>query len=164
MFAGVVLELNELASLTLAGRVLAHNANRFRPFYHVGLVSVGSKPTVSTSGQVIPALPERGRRLRRLERRMTSQDFQGGDITAFLAASNWISLKPTSKATSHVGNHRHLRRRGSRIPPLAGGLSGRPFSAESKIRRNRPRERSTNSNLKVLVITVPSSRGLEIKN
>jgi len=170
MFAGVVLELNELG-LTHFG---------WAAFWPIMLIALGlfimwgsfqwgSKPTVSTSGTGDPrttlneAVVFGG-----LERRMTSQDFQGGDITAIfggveldLTEANIQGNEATLAITAIFGGVE------VRIPPTwQVAFRGAPIfgGIEDKTRTARVND-PTNSNLKVLVITgAVIFGGLEIKN
>ena len=170
MFAGVILELNELG-ITHFG---------WAAFWPMMLIALGlfvmwgsfqwgSKPTVSTSGIGDPrttlneAVVFGG-----LERRMTSQDFQGGDITAIfggveldLTEANIQGTEATLAITAIFGGVE------VRIPPnWQVAFRGAPIfgGIEDKTRTSRVND-PANSNLKVLVITgAVIFGGLEIKN
>jgi predicted membrane protein len=169
-FAGVILELNELG-ITRFG---------WAAFWPMMLIALGlfvmwgssqwsSKATAPTSGTGDPrttlneAVVFGG-----LERRMTSQDFQGGDITAIfggveldLTEANIKGTEATLAITAIFGGVE------VRIPPTwQVAFRGAPIfgGIEDKTRTSRVDD-PANSNLKVLVITgAVIFGGLEIKN
>jgi predicted membrane protein len=170
MLAGIVLELNELG-ITHFG---------WAAFWPMMLIALGlfimwgsfqwgSKPAVSTSGAGDPrttlneAVVFGG-----LERRMTSQDFQGGDITAIfggveldLTEANIQGPEATLAITAIFGGVEVRIPRNWQVAfrgaPIFGGI-------EDKTRTSRIDD-PANSNLKVLVITgAVIFGGLEIKN
>ena len=170
IFAGVILELNELG-ITHFG---------WAAFWPMMLIALGlfimwgssqwsSKPAAPTSGTGDPrttlneAVVFGG-----LERRMTSQDFQGGDVTAIfggveldLTEANIQGTEATLAITAIFGGVE------VRIPPTwQVAFRGAPIfgGIEDKTRTARVDD-PANSNLKVLVITgAVIFGGLEIKN
>jgi predicted membrane protein len=170
IFAGVILELNELG-ITHFG---------WAAFWPMMLIALGlfimwgssqwsSRTPAPTSGTGDPrttlneAVVFGG-----LERRMTSQDFQGGDITAIfggveldLTEANIRANEATLAITAIFGGVE------VRIPPdWQVAFRGAPIfgGIEDKTRTSRVND-PANSNLKVLVITgAVIFGGLEIKN
>ena len=170
MFAGVVLQLNELG-ITHFG---------WASFWPMMLIALGlfimwgssqwsSKPVASTSrgGDPRTTLNE-AVVFGGLERRMTSQDFQGGDITAIfggieldLTEANIQANEATLAITAIFGGVE------VRVPPnWQVAFRGAPIfgGVEDKTRAARVVD-PANPNLKVLVITgAVIFGGLEIKN
>jgi len=170
MFAGVILQLNELGITHLG----------WASFWPMMLIALGlfimwgssqwsSKPVASTSrgGDPRTTLNE-AVVFGGLERRMTSQDFQGGDITAIfggieldLTEANIQANEATLAITAIFGGVE------VRVPPnWQVAFRGAPIfgGVEDKTRAARVVD-PANPNLKVLVITgAVIFGGLEIKN
>ena len=170
MFAGVVLQLNELG-------ITHFGWSQIWPMMLIALglfVMWGS----SQRGSKTFASPSKGGDPRTtlneavvfggLERRMTSQDFQGGDITAIfggieldLTEANIIANEATLAITAIFGGVE------VRVPPnWQVAFRGAPIfgGVEDKTRTSRVVD-PANPNLKVLVITgAVIFGGLEIKN
>ena len=170
MFVGVVLQLNELGYTHFGWAQLWPMALiALGIFVFWGSLERRNKPTPSLSGEEDPrttlneAVVFGG-----LERRMTSQDFQGGDVTAIfggveldLTEANIVANEATLAITTIFGGVE------LRIPPnWQVAFRGAPIfgGIEDKTRTSRVAE-PANSNLKVLVITgAVIFGGLEIKN
>ena len=172
MFAGVILQLNELG-------ITHFGWNQLWPMLLIALgffVFWGSlewrhKPTdsssTSTEGDPRTTLNE-AVVFGGLERRMTSQDFQGGDVTAIFGGVELdmteakIQAKEATLAITAIFGGVELR-----VPPnWQVAFRGAPIfgGIEDKTRTARV-EDPANSDLKVLVITgAVIFGGLEIKN
>jgi len=170
MFAGVVLQLNQLGITHFGWAALwPMMLIAFGLFVMWGSFQWGSKPVASTSAAGDPrttlneAVVFGG-----LERRMTSQDFQGGDITAIfggveldLTEANMQANEATLAITAIFGGVE------VRVPPTwQVAFRGAPIfgGVEDKTRTARVDD-PANPNLKTLVITgAVIFGGLEIKN
>ena len=170
MFAGVVLQLNQLGITHFGWAALwPMMLIAFGLFVMWGSFQWGSKPVASTSAAGDPrttlneAVVFGG-----LERRMTSQDFQGGDITAIfggveldLSEANMQANEATLAITAIFGGVE------VRVPPTwQVAFRGAPIfgGVEDKTRTARVDD-PANPNLKTLVITgAVIFGGLEIKN
>jgi predicted membrane protein len=170
IFAGVILQLNQLGITHFGwGALWPMMLIALGLFVMWGSLQWGSKPAVSTSGTGDPrttlneAVVFGG-----LERRMTSQDFQGGDITAIfggieldLTEANMQATEATLAITAIFGGVE------VRVPPSwQVAFRGAPIfgGVEDKTRTARVDD-PANPNLKVLVITgAVIFGGLEIKN
>ena len=170
MFAGVVLQLNQLGITHFGWAALwPMMLIAFGLFVMWGSFQWGSKPVASTSAAGDPrttlneAVVFGG-----LERRMTSQDFQGGDITAIfggveldLTEANMQANEATLAITAIFGGVE------VRVPPTwQVAFRGAPIfgGVEDKTRTARVND-PANPNLKTLVITgAVIFGGLEIKN
>ena len=170
MFAGVVLQLNQLGITHFGWAALwPMMLIAFGLFVMWGSFQWGSKPVASTSAAGDPrttlneAVVFGG-----LERRMTSQDFQGGDITAIfggveldLTEANMQANEATLAITAIFGGVE------VRVPPSwQVAFRGAPIfgGVEDKTRTARVDD-PANPNLKTLVITgAVIFGGLEIKN
>jgi predicted membrane protein len=170
MLAGIVLQLNQLG-ITHFGWA------QFWPMILIGLglfvlwgsLEWGNKPILSGSREGDPRTTlNEAVIFGGLERRMTSQDFQGGDITAIfggieldLTEANMQANETTLAITTIFGGV------DMRIPPTwQVAFRGAPIfgGIEDKTRTARVAD-PTNSNLKTLVITgAVIFGGLEIKN
>ena len=170
MFAGVVLQLNQLGITHFGWAALwPMMLIAFGLFVMWGSFQWGSKPVASTSAAGDPrttlneAVVFGG-----LERRMTSQDFQGGDITAIfggveldLTEANMQANEATLAITAIFGGVE------VRVPPSwQVAFRGAPIfgGVEDKTRTARVDDPAS-PNLKTLVITgAVIFGGLEIKN
>ena len=170
MFAGVVLQLNQLGITHFGWAALwPMMLIAFGLFVMWGSFQWGSKPVASTSAAGDPrttlneAVVFGG-----LERRMTSQDFQGGDITAIfggieldLTEASIQGSEATLAITAIFGGVE------VRVPPnWQVAFRGAPIfgGIEDKTRTSRSGD-PANSNIKMLVITgAVIFGGLEIKN
>jgi predicted membrane protein len=170
MFAGVVLQLNQLGITHFGWAALwPMMLIAFGLFVMWGSFQGSSKPGVSTSGTGDPrttlneAVVFGG-----LERRMTSQDFQGGDITAIfggveldLTEASMQANEATLAITAIFGGVE------VRVPPAwQVAFRGAPIfgGVEDKTRTARVDD-TASSSLKTLVITgAVIFGGLEIKN
>lgn len=169
MFAGVILQLNELGKIRFGWAQLWPTALIALGIFVIWSSLERRKVVVSTStgGDPRTTLNE-AVVFGGLERRMTSQDFQGGDVTAIfggveldLTEANIQAKEATLAITVIFGNVE------IRVPPTwQVAFRGAPIfgGIEDKTRTARV-EDPANSNLKVLVITgAVIFGGLEIKN
>jgi predicted membrane protein len=170
MFAGVVLQLNELGLTHFGwGAFWPMMLIAFGLFVMWGSFQWSSKPAASASASGDPrttlseAVVFGG-----LERRMTSQDFQGGEITAIfggieldLTEANMVANEATLAITAIFGGVE------VRVPPYwQVAFRGAPIfgGVEDKTRTARV-EGVASSEVKTLVITgAVIFGGLEIKN
>jgi predicted membrane protein len=170
MFVGVILQLNELGKIRFG----------WAQFWPTALIALGifvlwssfegrrrTVTSISTESDPRTTLNE-AVVFGGLERRMTSQDFQGGDVTAIfggveldMTEANMQAKEATLAVTAIFGGVE------IRVPPnWQVAFRGAPIfgGIEDKTRTARV-EDPANSNLKVLVITgAVIFGGLEIKN
>jgi predicted membrane protein len=170
MFAGVILQLNELGKIHFGWAQLWPTALIALGIFVIWGSFEGRKRSVtsaSTDGDPRTTLNE-AVVFGGLERRMTSQDFQGGDVTAIFGGveldmtdANMQAKEATLAITAIFGGVE------IRVPPnWQVAFRGAPIfgGIEDKTRTARV-EDPANSNLKVLVITgAVIFGGLEIKN
>lgn len=169
MFAGIILQLNELGRIHFGWAQLWPTALIALGIFVIWSSLERRKVIVSTStgGDPRTTLNE-AVVFGGLERRMTSQDFQGGDVTAVfggveldLTEANIQAKEATLAITAIFGGVE------IRVPPnWQVAFRGAPIfgGIEDKTRTTRV-EDPANSNLKVLVITgAVIFGGLEIKN
>ena len=172
MFAGVILQLNELGITHFGwGQLWPMLLIALGFFLFWGSLEWRNKPASSSStssdGDPRTTLNE-AVVFGGLERRMTSQDFQGGDVTAIfggveldMSEANMQAKEATLAITAIFGGVE------IRVPPnWQVAFRGAPIfgGIEDKTRTARV-EDPANSNLKVLVITgAVIFGGLEIKN
>lgn len=169
IFAGIILQLNELG-ITHFGwsQVWPMLLIALGFFVFWGSMEWRNKPNPSTSDEDPRTTLNEAVVFGGLERRMTSQDFQGGDVTAIfggveldMTEANMQTKEATLAITAIFGGVE------IRVPPnWQVAFRGAPIfgGIEDKTRTTRV-EDPANSNLKVLVITgAVIFGGLEIKN
>ena len=172
MFAGVILQLNELG-------ITHFGWNQLWPMLLIALGifvfwgslewrnKPGSTPSTSTEGDDPRTTLNEAVVFGGLERRMTSQDFQGGDVTAIfggveldLTEANMQANEATLAITTIFGGVE------IRVPPTwQVAFRGAPIFGGIEDKTRTARVNDPTSNLKTLVITgAVIFGGLEIKN
>lgn len=171
MFVGIILQLNQLGYTHFGwGQLWPMMLIALGIFVFWGSIEWRNKPASSTSGSDVDPRTTLNEAVifGGLERRMTSQDFQGGDVTTIfggaeldLTEANMQAKEATLAITAIFGGVE------LRVPPnWQVAFRGAPIfgGIEDKTRTARV-EDPANSNLKLLVITgAVIFGGLEIKN